>query len=329
MVQAMCLAADMLLDMGVQGVWGWLLVWLSYVGFGYVFFTSFLVLWFVYFFVFPTYDKWRFKTNPAYPSPTTVLGEIVLGVLVGIPTVTFMPSIHLWLIANGTLRHHCATPLTWQYRAYSCVLVLCVVDVYEWCWHYAGHRVGALWAVHRHHHNFANPTPFGTIADYPADNVMRSSYMVVVNLASYSLVGLPADIDVVYVVTAIAIGFYGMYLHCGHELAFLPHDNPVFNTSYQHCTHHALSYRNRPYYTGFVFKAWDNLADARYHGTQFIPAVEDQKLGNRSLERWEKNVKPNLPDYGVLLTPRFWMLNWKPAVGLVRTVATNSVSKGD
>mmetsp|Transcript_137416 Transcript_137416/g.438986 ORF Transcript_137416/g.438986 Transcript_137416/m.438986 type:complete len:261 (-) Transcript_137416:293-1075(-) len=239
-----------------------------------------------------------------------------MGVFLANPSVTFAPSIHLALISNGTLRHHCDTPLTWQYRFYSFLMVLFVVDLYSWAWHYCGHWIGSLWKVHRHHHHFANPTPFSTIADLPPDNIIRSLYMIVVNLASYCIMGSPVDVDVLYFVTAITIGFYGMYFHCGHELSILPYDSRMFNTSYQHYVHHALSYKNKPYYTGFVFKLWDDLAGAHYHGKQCIPAVEDQKLGNRSFERWETEIRPALPDYSVLLSPSFCCQNWRHAVGL-------------
>mmetsp|Transcript_96844 Transcript_96844/g.202352 ORF Transcript_96844/g.202352 Transcript_96844/m.202352 type:complete len:335 (-) Transcript_96844:261-1265(-) len=319
MVQAICTIADSIQSSGLSdsGILGWLVVWGCYIVFAYLGFTLLLIPWFTYFYAYPTYDKWRCKTNPKYPLPTAVLGEIFLGVFMANPSVTFAPSIHLALIANGTLKHHCDTPLTWGYRLYSMLMVLIIVDFYSWLWHYLGHYVGQLWAVHRHHHHFANPTPFSTIADLPVDNIVRSLYMIVVNVVSYAIMGMPVDVDVLYFVTAISIGCYGMYFHCGHELECLPYDHPILNTSYQHYVHHALSYKNKPYYTGFVFKCWDNMAGAHYHGKQIIPALEDQKQGNRSRERWECEIKPNLPDYSVLLSPYFWAANWRHASEVV------------
>lgn len=314
MVQAICALADTLAANRVQGFHGWLFVWCCYTAFCYLGFSTLLIPWFAHFYVYPTYDKWRRKSNPKYPSPKSVIGEIFMGVVLANPSVTFAPSIHLALISNGTLRHHCDTPLTWQYRVYSFVMVLFIVDLYSWTWHFLGHYVGSLWSVHKHHHRFANPTPFSTIADLPPDNIVRSLYMIVVNVISYGIVGLPVDVDVLYFVTAIIIGVYGMYFHCGHEFESLPYNHPILNTSYQHYVHHALSYRNKPYYTGFVFKIWDDIAGAHYHGKEVIPALEDQKLGNRSFERWEKEVMPLLPDYGVLLSPSFWCRHWRDAV---------------
>mmetsp|Transcript_52145 Transcript_52145/g.113536 ORF Transcript_52145/g.113536 Transcript_52145/m.113536 type:complete len:335 (+) Transcript_52145:189-1193(+) len=315
MVQAICTIAESVQSSGLSdtGLLGWLAVWGMYIVFAYLGLTMMMVPWFVHFYVYPTHDKWRRKTNPKYPQPVAVLQEIVLGVFLANPAITFAPSIHLALIANGSLRHHCDTPQTWAYRLYSVVLVVIVADFYSWAWHYAGHYVGQLWAIHRHHHHFANPTPFGTIADLPVDNVFRSMYMIVVNFVSFAIVGMSVDVDVLYLVTSITNGLYGMYFHSGHELDCLPYDHPFINTSYQHYVHHALSYKNKPYYTGFVFKIWDDLAGAHYHGLQVIPALEDEKKGNRTVERWEHEIKPNIPDYSVLLWPSFWLDNWRHA----------------
>eukprot|EP00929_Paragymnodinium_shiwhaense_P049307 TRINITY_DN2487_c0_g1_i3.p1 TRINITY_DN2487_c0_g1~~TRINITY_DN2487_c0_g1_i3.p1 ORF type:complete len:164 (+),score=19.62 TRINITY_DN2487_c0_g1_i3:629-1120(+) len=136
---------------------------------------------------------------------------------------------------------------------------------------------------------------------------MRSCYMVVVNAVCYCLFGHPADVDAIYIVTAFTIGLYGIYFHTGHELRCLPYDNKIFNTSYQHFVHHALSVKSKPYFTGFVFKLWDQLAGSEYYGEELLPALEDERRGNRSFERWEAEVLPNLPDYSVLLSLGFWL----------------------
>jgi sterol desaturase/sphingolipid hydroxylase (fatty acid hydroxylase superfamily) len=300
----------------VQGLWGLLQVWAAYATFVYVVLTGLSTLCFIYYYVYPTYDKWRFKSNPKYPSPTYVMGEFFLGGLLGPPTVTLAPAIHLYLIANGTFRHHCDTPLTWQYRLFSAVVVIVITDFYEWAWHYCGHWLDRLWVVHKHHHKYYNPTPFGTIADYPFDNIMRSLYPIIDYSVAFCVVGLPLDVDIVYIAAGIINMGWGMYLHCGHELAAIPYDHPFLNTSFQHYAHHAVSVKNKPYHTGFFVKAWDQLAGSIYQGEQVIPALEDQKLGNRSRERWESEVKPSLPDYTLLASPHYWLQNWRNAPGL-------------
>lgn len=314
MAQLICTIADA--ASSYEGIKGWLLLWMGYSAFAYCVLTGASIATFIYYYVYPTYDKWRFKSNPKYPSPSYVLGEIVLGGILAPPWVTLVSSLHIYLISTGTLKHHCDTPQTLSYRVFSAVLVLLIADLYEWGWHYLGHLFDSLWTLHRHHHKFYNPTPFGTVADYPLDNFMRSLYPVVVYAVSYGLIGMPLDIDMLYFATAFVTIIWGMYLHTGHELSFLPYDHPVFNTSFQHYAHHAISVKNKPYHTGNFVKWWDNAMGSVYKGTQVIPALEDQKLGNRSFEIWEKEVKPNLPDYSVLLSPKWLAQNWHLAPGL-------------
>lgn len=314
MVQLICSVAEQV--SAFEGFKAWLMIWLTYSMFVYLVLTGSSIAAFVYYYVYPTYDKWRFKTNPKYPSPTYVAGELFLGGFLGPLGVTVVSSIHLYLIGNGTLRHHCDTPLTWQHRLMSVVLATVITDFYEWGWHYLGHWVESLWMVHKHHHKYYNPTPFGTIADYPMDNFMRSLYVIIVYAVSITVFGQNLDVDMLYLATGFLNMVYGMYLHCGHELPCLPYDSKIFNTSFQHYVHHAVSVKNKPLHTGFFVKFWDRLAGSEYVGTQVLPAIEDQKLGNRSLERWEKEVKPNLPDYSVLLSPSWWAENWRLAPGL-------------
>jgi len=121
-----------------------------------------------------------------------------------------------------------------------------ITDFYEWFWHYLGHWVDSLWTVHKHHHKYYNPTPFGTIADYPMDNFMRSLYTVVNYTVAMAVFGTYLDIDVLYISTGLPNAIYGMYLHCGHELTCLPYDSKIWNTSFQHYVHHAVSVKNKP-----------------------------------------------------------------------------------
>jgi lathosterol oxidase len=314
MVQLICSAAEQFSE--YSGFQGWLMIWLMFSGFVYVVLTGTSIACFVYYYVYPTYDKWRYKTNPKYPSAAYVAGELFLGGVLGPLGTTVVSSVHLFLIANGTYRSHCDTPLTWQHRLLSLFLAVVITDFYEWGWHYLGHWVESLWMVHKHHHKYYNPTPFGTIADYPMDNFMRSLYVVIVYGISVYAFGMYLDVDVLYLATGLLTMVYGMYLHCGHELECMPYNHKIFNTSFQHYVHHAVSVKNKPLHTGFFVKFWDQLAGSEYVGTQVLPAVEDQRLGNRSRERWEREVKPNLPDYSVLLSPSWWAANWRLAPGL-------------
>ena len=67
--------------------------------------------------------------------------------------------------------------------------------------------------------------------------------------------------------------------------------------------HHAFSANRSPYYTGFFFKIWDNLAGT-VNRDACVCARCEVKAGRRSPAAWDKLKKP---DYSVLLKPGFWM----------------------
>jgi sterol desaturase/sphingolipid hydroxylase (fatty acid hydroxylase superfamily) len=83
--------------------------------------------------------------------------EIVLGGLMGPPVVSLVPAVHLWL--TGTGRSTTAPPRrpTGATGWASVVVVLVSTDLYESGTN-LGHRVAGLSRVHRHHHQFPNPT---------------------------------------------------------------------------------------------------------------------------------------------------------------------------
>eukprot|EP00658_Telonema_sp_P-2_P083874 TRINITY_DN9189_c0_g1_i4.p1 TRINITY_DN9189_c0_g1~~TRINITY_DN9189_c0_g1_i4.p1 ORF type:complete len:347 (+),score=82.76 TRINITY_DN9189_c0_g1_i4:152-1192(+) len=303
MVQLICSVAEAIPTTGFSS---WLTIWLAYAGFGYVMLTGSSLAAFIYLYCYPTYNKWKYKSNPKYPTATYVMGEVLLGGILGPLVVAFAPSIHLYLIADGHYKHHCDTPQSWSYKLLSAFLVVLITDFYEWGWHFLGHYIGALWSVHKHHHKYFNPTPFGTIADYPADNFMRSLYFMIVNGVAYGTMGIHLDLDMIYIVTAFLTVGWGMYLHCGHEISWIPYDNRYFNTSFQHYAHHAVSSKNTPYHTGFFVKLWDNMAGSVYTGDKVLPAIEQQKRGIRTRAEWDK-VKSTIPNYSVLLSPSFWI----------------------
>ena len=60
---------------------------------------------------------------------------------------------------------------------------------------------------------------------------------------------------------------YGTYLHWGFEFDSLPCDHPIINTAFQHHLHHAISIKNKPLHTGFMFKIWDQLFDTMHVAT--------------------------------------------------------------
>lgn len=280
-------------------------VWLAYTLFAYVALTGTAALAFRWLYCRPTYETWRRKTNPRYPDVATVAREIVLGGLAGPPVVALAPAVHLWAVGRGYLDHCGAAGTGEAAAAFLPSLVVCLVatDLYEWAWHQLGHRVAALWVVHRHHHQFPNPTPFATIADQPPDNVMRSLYPLVACVVCGWVLGAPPDMDALYGAVGLVNVLWGTYLHSGHEYDVAPYDHPWLNTSFQHHVHHAVSSASTPYHTGFLLRAWDRMAGTQYCGTAVVPA----EVARRTRAEWERVV---VPDYRVLLDRRWW---WRSA----------------
>ena len=96
---------------------------------------------------------------------------------------------------------------------------------------------------------------------------------------------------------------YGTYLHWGFEVPWLKCDHPIVNTAFQHHLHHAISIKNKPLHTGFMFKIWDQLFGTMYEGKCFC-AMCGQKEGKRTIEAWKQ---VEIHDYSVLLKSKFWL----------------------
>ena len=181
-----------------------------------------------------------------------------------------------------------------------------------------------------------NPSPFSVIADEWADQFVRTyvKYLVYTTLHLYLYLRLmhcctifpnnnyhyhyhrwpmilipcilPINMDLLFGVYTLLFYGYGVYLHWGHELALLPAHNPIFNTSYHHYIHHAVSARGRPIFTGFFFKIWDQLFfTTEANVDRKCTCVECRP--KRSDVEWKKVLKP---DYSVLLSPAWWMSSY-------------------
>jgi lathosterol oxidase len=238
------------------------------------------------------------KTNPEFPSPESIRGEIIQ-MLKGLVAATFCPALSLYLSKLGYSKGFCGVSeeYGWGYHAVQLVVVWVTVDFFEYAYHYFGHRYSALWNVHKHHHHFPNPSPFAVIADEAPDQLVRASPLVIVPLL------VPANQDLLFFQFAVMFYLYGTYLHWGFESPRLSAHQPWINTAYHHYMHHALSIKNRPFYTGFFFKLWDQLFGTHFDGPCRCAACE-QAAGRRTRQQYANVAKP---DYTVLLKPSFWM----------------------
>jgi sterol desaturase/sphingolipid hydroxylase (fatty acid hydroxylase superfamily) len=151
---------------------------------------------------------------------------------------------------------------TWQQNAVNFAISFWVVDFYSYFYHYIGHKIPEAWAIHRFHHKFYNPTPYGVIADDMLDQVVRAMPLLFLPLALDSLN---------WVVLSAVFGcdmYYGILLHSGHENAPARKIADFFegacgvdliNTPLNHFLHHAISGGSTPKYCGFYVTVWDKL----------------------------------------------------------------------
>ena len=214
----------------------------------------------------PTYETWRLKYNREYPSVEAVTKEIVFLAWSTVATQALL-AVSVQLGLNGY------NGLFWQNSpesdAFSVwvnlrnfALAFSAVDLYSYLYHWAGHRYAVCWDVHRWHHKFFNPTPFGVIADDCLDQVLRAMPLLFLPLVIPTL-----NVAVLGLVFAFDL-WYGILLHGGHENLTARHiadacervaGTDVINTPLNHFLHHAISGRSSPVYCGFYVTCWDKL----------------------------------------------------------------------
>lgn len=254
---------------------------------------------FLWYYTNPTYEQWTRKSNPKYPTPVMVKEEIIT-MIKGLCSATVAPSITLYTLDSWDANQgFCGTSDQYNgwYHAYLFVMIWVVSDFYEWGYHQLGHRYAFFWQHHRHHHKFYNPSPFAVIADEYVDQAARSLPLLAFPLA------IPVNVELLFMIYGVFFYGYGTYLHFGYEIDAIDAHNKYILSSYQHYLHHAVSIKNKTYHTGFFFKLWDQLADTEYTG-KCTCAKCDREAGNRTVEAWNNVEKP---DYGVLLSPTFWL----------------------
>jgi lathosterol oxidase len=246
----------------------------------------------------PSYDDWRYKSNPKYPSPKMVKLEIIT-MIKGMLSATLNPTGALWMARNGYSKGYCGVTedYPWSYLIGSFFFCWILSDFVEFYYHRMGHTIRSFWQHHKAHHVFFNPSPFAVIADEYLDQFVRASPMLI-----YPML-FPVNIDMLFFQFAVFFYCYGTYLHSGYEWDILDAHNPIFNTSFQHYIHHAKSIMNKPYHTGFVFKIWDQLFGSVYD-QECVCARHERERGKRTREIWNTI---HIPDYSVLLTTSFWI----------------------
>lgn len=251
----------------------------------------------------PTFEQWQFKSNPKFP-PADKIRKEILQTAKCLSLSTLLPALSIYLTAQGQSQAFCGwggRSLSWHVA--SAVLMFVGSDFFEWSYHMLGHKISFLWAQHKSHHAFFNPSPFAVVADEAIDQIVRST-----PLFAFPLL-MPTNMDVLFTMFALFFYAYGVYLHCGYELAWPDAHHPFINTSYQHYLHHAVGASGKPAHTGFFVKIWDQLAGGDLTAEMLqngscTCAKCCRARGERSLEAWQKVEKP---DYSPLFKLGFWL----------------------
>ena len=186
---------------------------------------------------------------------------------------------------------------SWSYHFASLCFALMASDIFEFSYHRLGHVNFSFWNKHKHHHSFYNPTPFSVIAEVSTDQFLRSLPFFLIPCL------IPINLDLLFIGYGLFFYFYGVYLHSGHELESLSAHNPILNTSFQHYCHHSKSLMNRPFHCGYILKVWDNVFGCAYPEEKCFCAECSRKKGQRTMENYEKVVKPN---YAELFQLKMW-----------------------
>lgn len=188
----------------------------------------------------PTFERWQLKTNENFPSPALVKKEII-HMCKGLFVATLCPAFTLMASKWGLSKGYCgesSDPSALNLFVQT-IIIFSFTDLYEYVYHWIGHRFALFWSIHRHHHMFYNPSPFAVIADEWADQFVRTLPMVFLPAV------MPINMDLLFAVFTTLFYGYGVYLHWGYESTVLSAHNPIFNTAYHHYIHHAISAKGR------------------------------------------------------------------------------------
>jgi len=166
------------------------------------------------------------------------LGEVTIGLFLG--------PVLLWLYDFG---YQHLRLVTWPSTSLvPWVLAFFVADFGYWMYHRAGHRVGALWAVHGVHHQSEElNVSVGTRHPWFADTYAFVFYIPVPMLGITS---------VQFFVAISAISFYALLLHS--KVLRWP-SLFIFTTPQTHIVHHAKNPRYIGKNLGAMFTLWDRL----------------------------------------------------------------------
>ena len=118
-----------------------LVTWMAFTVLGLfaVFTTSGPLFYFYYWPSKVTFEKWRYKSNPKFPSPEKVRDEIVQ-MCKSVLSATLCPAATVWLTYRDLGEGFCGSgpdgDYSWKYHVATFLGVLIVSDFYEFFYHW-------------------------------------------------------------------------------------------------------------------------------------------------------------------------------------------------
>lgn len=250
-----------------------------------------------------TFDTWKLKFNKAYPSIPAVTNEVFALTKCTVATAGLL-AFSVQLGVHGYNGLFDVTKATMTQNVMNFAIAFWAVDFYSYAYHLLGHKIPEAWAIHRFHHKFFNPTPFGVIADDIGDQIVRAMPLLFLPLMIPTL-------NFVVLGTVFAIDlYYGVLLHCGHEnitarkVADFVEDHvgtDLINTPLNHFLHHAISGGSTPKYCGFYVTIWDKLfgSEDKENLQKYLKGLETRTA--------EDFAKISVPNYKVMGSLSFWV----------------------
>jgi lathosterol oxidase len=245
---------------GETSLWSYIRTWLLLTLGSSLFLLACSSLCFYFLYYRPSFNIWRFKINPEFPSAAKVKEEITV-MCQGIIFSTICPALSIYLTQNKLGKGYCGVDESnggYMWLFISFFVVWLITDFYEFMYHYLGHKLKFMWTLHRDHHHFFNPTPFAVVADSPVDQLFRAAPLFLLPLA------LPINLDMIFTMFSVLFYMNGLIQHSGYEIKWLENlgvdgHSRMFLTSYHHYLHHSKAVMNKPLYNGQLLQVWDHI----------------------------------------------------------------------
>ncbi|VVU95789.1 Fatty acid hydroxylase superfamily [seawater metagenome] len=132
------------------------------------------------------------------------------------------------------------------YFIVSAFFYFILFDFLTYCLHYSLHCRYLYSYVHHLHHNFRDPSPFGSVAIHPLEFVLN--ILVPSTILSFAF---PIHITI-WSLTYLFHFTWSIILHNGLDLLFM---SKIITGSHHHLIHHHKPSNNY----GFIFNIWDKI----------------------------------------------------------------------